>query len=270
MKKLAINYENVLTIKEDLKRTLNETFKLLKNVGITSLDVRYDRFFENKSLYSEILIAGMSVSSVFYVGDLGVSENYAKEMEIVDFCAEHKIPYIMLLTKPKFDKVVDKDKYLSNVKQNLRRIVNYANIYNIKVGIENFGLQNSAFSSFKNVKNILNSVRGLYLVFDSGNFFLAGENPFVCYKELEDKISKVHLKDRGISNGKGRNEQTSISGESTCVYPLGEGESNVLDILNQMKESGVFFDCSLEFDFVAHDIFEDVERSAIYYYSEEA
>lgn len=270
MKKLAINYENVLTIKNDLNRTLNETFKLLKNVGISSLDVRYDRFFENKSLYSEILIAGMSVSSVFYVGDLGISENYAKEMEIVDFCAEHKIPYVMLLTKPKYDKVEDKDKYLSNIKQNLRRIVNYANIYNIKVGIENFGVSNSVFSSLENVKNILNSVRGLYIVFDSGNFFLAGENPYECYKALEDRISKVHLKDRGLSDDKGRSEQISVSGEATCVYPLGEGGSNVLEILNRMKETGVFYECSLEFDFTAHDFYEDVEKSAIYYYSEEA
>ena len=135
MKKLAINYENVISVQKDLNQTLNQTFKYLKNAGISALEVRYDRFFENPNLYSEILIAGMTVASVFYMGDLGVSDNYAKELEVIDFCAEHKIGNIMLLTQPKISPELDLDKYYFNLKQNLRRIVNYASIYGVKIGI---------------------------------------------------------------------------------------------------------------------------------------
>ena len=58
MKKLAINFENVLSVQSDLNKTLNETFKYMKNAGISALDVKYERFFDDPNLYSEILIAG--------------------------------------------------------------------------------------------------------------------------------------------------------------------------------------------------------------------
>ncbi len=264
MKKLAINYENVLSVKSDLNKTLNETFKYMKNAGISALDVKYERFFEDPNLYSEILIAGMTVSSVFYIGDLGIADNYTKELEIIDFCADHKINDIMLLTKPALNEVNNVDKYLFNLKQNLRRIVNYAKIYGIRVGIENFGREDSVFSSVKNLSDILNSVKGLYLVYDSGNFFLANEDPYDAFVTFKNKISRVHIKDRGISKGDGRNEQPNLSGQLTAVYPLGEGDSNVAKILSEAQD----FECCLEFDFVSRDLLEDIEKSAIYYLSE--
>lgn len=264
MKKLAINYENVLSVQADLSKTLNETFKYMKNAGISALDVKYERFFEDPNLYSEILIAGMTISSVFYVGDLGVADNYMKELEIIDFCADHKIGDIMLLTKPALSDNLDKEKYLFNLKQNLRRIVNYAKIYGVRIGIENFGKSDSIFSSVDCLKDILNSVKGLYLVYDSGNFFLANENPYDAFVTFKDKISRVHLKDRGISKGDGRNEQASINGEVTAVYPLGEGDSEIDKIIKEIGD----FECCLEFDFVSNNLLEDIEKSAIYYLSE--
>ena len=265
MKKLAINFENVLSVQSDLKKSLNETFKYMKNAGISALDVKYERFFDNPNLYSEILIAGMTVSSVFYIGDLGLADNYTKELEVIDFCADHKIGDIMLLTKPSLNENIDIEKYLFNLKQNLRRIGNYAKIYGVRIGIENFGREDSVFSSVKNLTDILNSVKGLYLVYDSGNFFLANENPYDAFVTFKDKISRVHIKDRGISKGDGRNEQPNLSGEMTAVYPLGEGGSDVQKILNEAHD----YECCLEFDFVSHNLLEDIEKSAIYYLSEE-
>ena len=264
MKKLAINFENVLSVKSDLNKTLNETFKFMKNAGISALDVRYERFFEDPNLYSEILIAGMTVSSVFYMGDLGLADNYTKELEIIDFCADHKIWDIMLLTKPVLSEKIDMEKYLFNLKQNLRRIVNYAKIYGVRIGIENFGKQDSVFSTVNYLSDILNSVKGLYLVYDSGNFFLAGENPYDAFTAFKSKISRVHLKDRGISKGDGKNEQQAVNGEITAVYPLGEGNSEIDKIIKEIGE----FDCCLEFDFVSNNLLEDIEKSAIYYLSE--
>lgn len=264
MKKLAINFENVLSVKADLSKTLNETFKYMKNAGISALDVKYERFFEDPNLYSEILIAGMTVSSVFYMGDLGLADNYTKELEIIDFCADHKIGDIMLLTKPCLSENIDKDKYLFNLKQNLRRIVNYAKIYGVKIGIENFGKRDSVFSSVEDVKDILNSVKGLYLVYDSGNFFLANENPYDAFVTFKDKISRVHIKDRGFAKGDGRYEQPDVNGNLTAVFPLGEGGSEVCKILNEIGD----FECCLEFDFLSNNLLEDIEKSAIYCLSE--
>ena len=60
--------------------------------------------------------------------------------------------------------------------------------------------------------------------------------------------------------------------DCTIKFKVG-GSYSLTDIKKKLIKAGYSLvnkvDSSLEFDFVAHDIFEDVERSAIYYYSEE-
>ena len=93
---------------------------------------------------------------------------------------------------------------------------------------------------------------------------MAGENPYDAFTAFKSKISRVHLKDRGISKGDGKNEQQAVNGEITAVYPLGEGNSEIDKIIKEIGE----FDCCLEFDFVSNNLLEDIEKSAIYYLSE--
>ena len=49
MRKLGINFENVLSVKEELNINLLQTLNKLKSVGITSLDVKYERLVGENS-----------------------------------------------------------------------------------------------------------------------------------------------------------------------------------------------------------------------------
>ena len=81
---------------------------------------------------------------------------------------------------------------------------------------------------------------------------------------FKDKISRVHIKDRGFAKGDGRYEQPDVNGNLTAVFPLGEGGSEVCKILNEIGD----YECCLEFDFVSNNLLEDIEKSAIYCLSE--
>ena len=43
MNKLGINFENVLSIKDELNITVLDALKKLKSMGISSLDVKFER-----------------------------------------------------------------------------------------------------------------------------------------------------------------------------------------------------------------------------------
>lgn len=265
MKKLAINFENVLTVKKELNKPLNEVFNLLKSSGISALDIMYDRV-KNNEYYSDILSAGFTINTVFHVSDLGVKNNFSKELEIVDFCANRNIKRIFLITK---QNAFDKDSvYKKNIIQNLRRIVKYASNYNIVITIENFGNESSPFSTINNLLDYLKSVKGLGLTLDIGNFLLAGEKPYHSYERLKEYVSNVHLKDRGIVDNNERFVIEDISGNKTSVLPLGKGQCEIGKIVNDIIKSGINCDYCLEFDFKSDKIFEDCKESAMYFFTE--
>ena len=65
MNKLGINFENVLSIKAELNITLLETLKKLKSIGVSSLDVKFERLTGENSYMKEILSSGIGIGSVF-------------------------------------------------------------------------------------------------------------------------------------------------------------------------------------------------------------
>ncbi len=252
MKKLGINFENVLAIKEELNINVLQTLYKLKSIGITSLDVKYERLIGENSYLKEILISGLSVDSIFAFCPLGEQNNYKKALEIVDFAVEYKVKQIMLL--PEFiDGGYDETK-LSNVKQNLRRIVKYAEAFDVSIGIENVGDKNYPFSDEKSTLDVLKSVKGLHLIFDGGNFLSYGVDPLSAVHSLAPYVQRYHLKDFSINEN--------------SVLAVGQGDCNCLKVYENIKQFYPAVPLVLEFPFGEKNIFENVEKSAMYVYTE--
>ncbi len=252
MKKLGINFENVLAIKEELNINVLQTLYKLKSIGITSLDVKYERLIGENSYLKEILISGLSVDSLFAFCPLGEQNNYKKALEIVDFAVEYKVKQIMLL--PEFlDGGYDEIK-LSNVKQNLRRIVKYAESFDVSIGIENVGEKNYPFNDEASTLDVLKSVKGLHLIFDGGNFLLYGVDPNQAVHSLAPYVQRYHLKD--------------VSLNENSVLEVGQGDCNCLKVYENIKQFFPAVPLVLEFPFVEKNIFEKVEKLAMYVHTE--
>lgn len=267
MYKLGINYEHVLMAAKERNVSVLETLKKLKMYGITTLDVRVDRLLDDGEDRKSILCSGLNVDCVFYKGDFGHLYNIGNDISIVDFCVNNKINQIMLLTeeiKPEDDEAL----YYSQLKQNLRRVVKYASNFGVKVAIENFGKECSLFSTCDKVIDILKSVKGLGLVFDSGNFVLAGENPVECLNALMPYIHRVHLKDRTYTETIGSPMQTSIDGKNTYTTTLGVGDSMIKEIITETKKNYAEMDFVIEFDFAKPNIIDNIIDSATFYFTE--
>ncbi len=261
MKKLAINFENVLTIKKELNKPLLEVLTILKNNGVSALDISYDKAINNE-YYSQIISAGFIINTVYYLSDLSVKNNFSKEMEIVDFCSNRNIKRIFLVTK------LDENLKEKNIIQNLRRIVKYASNFNVLITIENFGYENSPFSKLNNLLGYLKAVKGLGLTFDIGNFYLVNENPYNCLQALKEYVSNVHLKDRKLVKNPNEFSLDDINGNKTIVVSLGMGDCEVNKILNDLKDGAVNCDYCLEFDFKSERIYDKCIESAINFFTE--
>ena len=266
MKKLGINFENVLSVKEELNINVLQTLYKLKSVGITSLDVKYERLVGENSYLKEILISGLSVGSIFAFCPFLEQDNIQKAIEIVDFAIEYKVKEIMFL--PEFKKGGYTKDDLQNAKQNLRRVVKYAEPFEISIGIENVGSKDYPFFDEQTTLDVLKSVKGLHLVFDGGNFLLSGENPLSSIYSLAPYVQRYHLKDRKLGETLSDFNEMTTDGKPSYVAVLGEGDCECLKVYENIKEYFLEVPLVLEFPFGEKDLFSKIEKSAMYVHTE--
>ena len=232
MYKIGINFQTAKVISETSGEDILSVLKNLKLTGISSLDILYDDLISNNT-YSNILSSGLEISSVYYMGDLSILDSFSNFLKIIDDLYKKRIKNFMVL--PIVSNNIE-DNYMFNLKHNLKLIVKYAKNFDVQVALENYGL-NEPFSSVLGIKSLLKAVKGIGFVYDSGNFYLAGENPYNAYCELENYITRIHLKDMAISKIKDKFSQKTKNGEDITVYPLGEGDSLIDSILNSALEN---------------------------------
>ena len=266
MKKLGINFENVLAISKELNLSVLETLNKLKELGFTSLDVKYERIIDKEQYLKDIVLSGFLIESIFSLCPLNEQNNYQKAIEIVDTATEYKVKEIMLI--PSFIEGGYSETDYANLKQNLRRVVKYAEPLGISVGIENVGNKNASCITPAQTLDVLRSVKGLHLIYDGGNFVLAEENPKELIYEIAPFVQRYHLKDRVISDALEGFLDTTISGKKSQVAELGKGDSFVKEIYEIL--SGVYRDIPLvlEFTFGDNKIFDRVKNSAKYVFEE--
>ncbi len=266
MKKLGINFENVLAIKEELNINVLQTLYKLKSIGITSLDVKYERLIGENSYLKEILISGLSVDSIFAFCPLGEQNNLKKALEIVDFAVEYKVKQIMFL--PEFINGGYDELAVYNLKQNLRRVVKYAETFDVSIGIENVGVKNYPFNDEASTLDVLKSVKGLHLIFDGGNFLLYDVDPLTAVSSLAPYVQRYHLKDRSLSVCLDDFTEDTVSGKKSTVAEAGKGDCSLLKVYENIKQFFPAVPLVLEFPFGEKNIFEKVEKSAMYVHTE--
>ena len=266
MKKLGINFENVLAVKDELNIDLLQTLYKLKGVGITSLDVKYERLVGEDSHLKDILISGLSIGSIFSICPFAEQDNIQKAIEIVDFAIEYKIKEIMFL--PEFKKGGYTAEDIAIVKQNLRRVVKYAEPFEISIGVDNVGSSNYPFNDELSTLDVLKSVKGLHLIFDGGNFTLYGVEPLKAVSSLAPYVQRYHLKDRTLGESLVDFVERTANGESSFVSAVGEGDSECLKVYENIKRFYPSVPLVLEFPFGEKNLFEKIEKSVIYVHTE--
>lgn len=266
MKKLGINFENVLSVMEEFNIGATEALNKLKNVGITSLDVKYERLVENNLYLKDILISGLNIESIFSFCPFHELNNVQKALKMVDFAFENRIKEIMFISEIKATPYLKED--IISVKKNLRRVVKYASAFGVSIGIENVGNKNYPCKAIEDTLDILKSVKGLKLVFDGGNFMLNEVRPIEAIKSLAPYVQRYHIKDRKLCNSSSDFNEITTYGNSSFVAVAGTGDSDCLEVYNMIKKYYNEVPIVLEFPALEKNLFDKIEKSAMYVYTE--
>jgi sugar phosphate isomerase/epimerase len=133
-----------------------------------------------------------------------------------------------------------------NVIAGLKEAVRIGRKSGITVTVEDFTSLRSPFLVSSDFIETVKQIPELRVTYDSGNFFVGGEDPIVAYKNLKDMVVFGHFKDwtivqseTGIKDINGRFYRTALVGEGIVDY------KNLIDVI---KESGYDGYMNLEYE----------------------
>lgn len=134
---------------------------------------------------------------------------------------------------------------LDQMKSIYRRIVPLAELYGITINVEPHGFYTTKPEFMSEILSFCDSPN-LMMNFDTGNTFIAGQDPVEFLEQFKGRVSHVHIKDVSASlAASSRGELTGIA-VSHCSIGEGVNADNILACLKILKVSGYSGVLSLE------------------------
>jgi len=157
------------------------------------------------------LIPGISAASIKFV---------KKEIILANRIGAKKIT-IHSGREEGFSKKIISEQFRILIK-NLKVITRFGKKYGIKVGLENAGI----CENVNDLLNVVNSVKGLGVVFDSGHANLSNLEPVKYFKKVKQYVINIHIHDND-----GKSDQHAL---------IGKGNIDFKGLLRECKNSGYY------------------------------
>ncbi len=132
---------------------------------------------------------------------------------------------------------LDDDEAMALMRRSYQQIVEVAEVYEISINIEVHGYFTTNPERLAEMLDFCDSPY-LGLNLDTGNSFIAGQDPVAFARRFKDRISHVHVKDVSQSLAAAvRGEETGIA-VSQCALGDGANADNIRGCLEVLRDSG--------------------------------
>lgn len=116
------------------------------------------------------------------------------------------------------------------------------------------------FCTAKEVKEVLDAVPGLELVYDSGNMVLVGDDPVAYYDTFAERTGHIHLKDMRLASKADMAADVALDGTKMTCAPTGTGMVDLKEVMRHVRDHGYEGYLTVEF---AVDKDNDYRKSLI-------
>ncbi len=229
--KISVFFVYVLRTASELNISIKDALKKMKEIGydMVEFDITELKIYPNA--LSESREVGLLVSNVY-----GECESESEVYELLDKAKECLSPCAMVLPKQKFHAntfdELEGSKYVQDFVNVLKKGVVYAQKLGINLTLECYGNENIA-SKMNSLSYLFDKVDGLKHTYDSGNFYLNGEDGLVALEKFKDITVHVHLKDY-LS----KSPINSDFSASQIASAVGYGAGKIKEILVKLNEIG--------------------------------
>jgi sugar phosphate isomerase/epimerase len=133
------------------------------------------------------------------------------------------------------------EEVMALIKQYYRVVLEWAERYQMIINVEPHGPYTTNPDTMERILGFFDS-KYLRLNFDTGNTFIAGNDPVAFLKRFKHKVSHLHIKD--VSESLARKVRGGETGIATSIVSIGEGVNaeniaGCIELLKDMKWDGV-------------------------------
>lgn len=243
----ALNIYRMDHDRENLEEYYEEMMDLVKAAGYAAVDVAA---FEVATMgvdyvKEQLTKRGLRVSSYIYfdkfaMGEVGFDERVANAKKAVDTAVQLGTNVLMLV--PQAHDSIENEKpeeIRSRMIAHWIPVAAYAVVQGIHPVVEDTPDLRLCFCKASEVKEVMDAVPGLELVYDSGNMILDGENPVEYVKEFAGRIGFVHLKDVNVLDTVGiGGAEYMRDGTPTGAAPTGTGLIDLKGVVEALLKTG--------------------------------
>lgn len=229
--KFAENYDKMLALVKECG---------YEYVDVSALEIAV---FTPEGVKDRLDKYGLKVGSYIYMADLANPDKKAFEervhaaVEAVDVSLMLGASVLMLA--PNAHEGIENNssqEIISSMAAHFIPVVASAKARGVCVGIEDTPDLRLHLCSIPDIREVLEKVPGLSMVYDSGNMIFAGEDPKVYYDTFADYIKYIHLKDMQKVASDEKNADKDIYGQGFKVAPTGTGIIDLDKVIKTIKD----------------------------------
>lgn len=224
-----------ISIQENISAV--SAMNLARNLGYIGLDANWTDINEKSTeLKKQLNNSDLHLSSVYRFCDLSDAYNQDEMKRFLETVSHLECAKVMLIPGF-FTDNPDRDTQINKIIEALNNACELAATYNITPTIEKYDYILSPCGENKYLSRILDSVLGLGLTFDTGNYIYFDEDVLEGFDKYKDRIRHVHIKDRSFSpfyEGEKPLSET-ISGKLLYPAPAGHGIIPIKECLNHLR-----------------------------------
>jgi sugar phosphate isomerase/epimerase len=181
-------------------------------LSLDSNPIRFKRYLDASGLKVSQIDAGYPIT-----GPLGATHGVRYIQKAIQFAAAIGCPCVDTTDGAKKPEGYTDVEVLAITKQNYRQVLEWADDYNITINIEPHGPYTTDPDSMDRILNWFDTPR-IGVNFDTGNTFIAGQDPVAYCRRFADRIRHVHCKDVSQSLAAAlRGEDTGIAMSEVAI-----------------------------------------------------
>jgi inosose dehydratase len=251
--KLSVFYDHLIHATEISGKSIYELFDICKKNGISGLDIQNEYAFKESPRYAEIKMSGMSVACSYQFYDFNGDEykrcdRIKAHIENAASFSQDKIMVVPgFLTHEEAAKLrsvksdpeslysyMNASSSMQKITEMLAFAVEYGKKHGVTVTLEDYDDIKSPCAYIGTLKYFTDTVDGLKITLDTGNFSYSDEDILAAYDTFKDRIVHTHIKDRGI--------QSELSGNAfnkgQLPVTVGDGYLPISKVIEKLKKDG--------------------------------
>lgn len=208
--------------------------------------------FTVTSVYGECDILNGDITSGYALIDTAIKCGADKVMILPGCFSKEELTEQDKRSKAKMFSFLKRNDKANALVEKLKTLCLYGKEKGIELTIEDFGNPQSITAHISQIEWLFKHVKGLRFTFDTGNFYLNGQDVFNAYRKFKKRSIHVHLKDYLLTPPI---NSTEFSYETISV-PVGGGEGNVKKLVKKFLRAG--YDGYFVVEYLGADNFEYV------------